>query len=254
MQPKSIETCRESIETCRVEILNELLERYGKGGFSSLKNQFLFIRKKYAWLFIVGGANLLKRILDIIFSIVLSVLLIPLFIVVAIGIKITDGGPILFWQQRVGKWWREFPFPKFRSMTVDAEKHKKVLLSQSHHGDSITFKMKDDPRITKIGKIIRRLSIDELPQLICILKGDMSLVGPRPATVDEVNKYTLKDRRRLDAIPGLTCIWQVSGRGDIPFKQQVELDVQYIQSQSFFNDIIILFKTIPAVLTGKGAY
>jgi len=246
---------QESItETSRVEILDELLDRYEKGGVKSFRNQFLFIRKKYAWLFVVGGASLLKRLLDILFSIVLSILLIPLFVIVAIGIKLTDGGPVLYWQQRVGKWGREFPFPKFRSMTVDAEKHKEALLAQSHHENSITFKMKDDPRITKIGKIIRRLSIDELPQLFCVLTGKMSLVGPRPATVDEVSLYTLKDRRRLDAIPGLTCIWQVSGRGDIPFKQQVELDVQYIESQSFFNDIIILFKTIPAVLTGKGAY
>ena len=118
----------------------------------------------------------------------------------------------------------------------------------------ITFKMKKDPRITWIGRIIRKLSIDELPQLWCVLKGDMSLVGPRPPVPSEVEKYTLSDRRRLDIKPGLTCIWQVSGRGDIPFKEQVKLDVQYIESQSIWLDIKIILLTVPAVLTGKGAY
>jgi lipopolysaccharide/colanic/teichoic acid biosynthesis glycosyltransferase len=114
--------------------------------------------------------------------------------------------------------------------------------------------MKKDPRVTWIGRIIRKVSIDELPQLWNVLKGDMSLVGPRPPVPKEVELYTLSDRRRLDIIPGITCIWQVSGRGDIAFDEQVQLDVQYIESQSFWIDIKILLKTIPAVLTGKGAY
>jgi lipopolysaccharide/colanic/teichoic acid biosynthesis glycosyltransferase len=114
--------------------------------------------------------------------------------------------------------------------------------------------MKNDPRVTWIGRIIRKFSIDELPQLWCVLIGDMSLVGPRPPVPREVALYTLKDRRRLESTPGLTCIWQVSGRGDIPFPQQVELDVEYIESQSLWLDLKILLKTVPAVLTGKGAY
>jgi lipopolysaccharide/colanic/teichoic acid biosynthesis glycosyltransferase len=114
--------------------------------------------------------------------------------------------------------------------------------------------MKDDPRITWIGKIIRKFSIDELPQLWCVLRGDMSLVGPRPPVPREVALYSLADRRRLEITPGLTCIWQVSGRGDIPFPQQVKLDVDYIESQSFWVDLKLLFLTVPAVLTGKGAY
>jgi lipopolysaccharide/colanic/teichoic acid biosynthesis glycosyltransferase len=114
--------------------------------------------------------------------------------------------------------------------------------------------MKDDPRVTKVGRVIRKTSIDELPQLWNVLKGDMSLVGPRPPVPQEVDQYSLSDRRRLEVIPGITCIWQVSGRSDIPFDQQVELDVQYIQSQSFWTDIKILLKTIPALLFGAGAY
>jgi lipopolysaccharide/colanic/teichoic acid biosynthesis glycosyltransferase len=114
--------------------------------------------------------------------------------------------------------------------------------------------MKKDPRITWIGRIIRKLSIDELPQLWCVLKGDMALVGPRPPLPREVALYSLSDRRRLDVLPGLTCIWQVEGRGDIPFPEQVEMDVRYIESQSLWFDIVLLLKTVPAVLTGKGAY
>ena len=118
----------------------------------------------------------------------------------------------------------------------------------------VIFKMKQDPRITRVGKIIRKFSIDELPQLINVLKGDMSLVGPRPPLPAEVSEYTLEERKRLHIIPGITCLWQVSGRSDIPFTDQVRLDMQYIQSASFVNDVILLLKTIPAVLTGRGAY
>ena len=125
---------------------------------------------------------------------------------------------------------------------------------ENDHDESITFKMKRDPRVTWIGRIIRKLSLDELPQLWCVLKGEMSLVGPRPPVPSEVAQYTLADRRRLEAVPGLTCIWQVSGRGDIPFDQQVQLDVQYIESQSLWLDIKLLFRTVPAVLFGRGAY
>jgi lipopolysaccharide/colanic/teichoic acid biosynthesis glycosyltransferase len=114
--------------------------------------------------------------------------------------------------------------------------------------------MRDDPRVTRVGRFIRKTSIDELPQLWNVFKGDMSLVGPRPPVPSEVNEYSLADRRRLEVIPGITCIWQVSGRSEIPFEQQVELDVEYIQSQSVWMDIKLLLKTIPALLLGKGAY
>jgi len=137
---------------------------------------------------------------------------------------------------------------------MNAEKLKDALLAQSDLKDSVTFKMKRDPRVTWIGRIIRKFSIDELPQLWCVLKGDMTLVGPRPPVPREVAAYTLADRRRLDVTPGLTCFWQVSGRSDIAFPQQVQLDVQYIESQSLWVDFVVLLKTIPAVLLGKGAY
>ena len=230
----------------------ELYSRYAKD--KGLLRKLKFYRKKYIWVVIIGGTKFVKRSIDVVGSFCGLVCLSPLFVFVALCIKFTDGGSILFWQKRVGQWGREFNFPKFRSMVANAEKLKAKLMTQNDHQDSITFKMKKDPRITWIGRIIRKLSIDELPQLWCVLKGDMSLVGPRPPVPSEVEKYTLSDRRRLDIKPGLTCIWQVSGRGDIPFKEQVKLDVQYIESQSIWLDIKIILLTVPAVLTGKGAY
>lgn len=209
---------------------------------------------RWNWYFWSRLGGCLKRGLDLLVSASLLLLLTPLFLLVAALIKLTDGGPVLFWQTRIGRWGREFPFPKFRSMVTDAERLKKTLQQQNDHGDCVTFKMKRDPRVTWIGRIMRKFSIDELPQLWCVLRGDMSLVGPRPPVPNEVRQYSLADRRRLDATPGLTCIWQVSGRGDIPFPEQVALDREYIEEQSFWLDLKLLVKTIPAVLTGKGAY
>ncbi len=195
-----------------------------------------------------------KRLLDVLAAGSALILLSPLFALVAILIKLTDGGPALFWQERVGKWGTVFKFPKFRSMVVNAEALQAKLAADNQHAEGVTFKMRHDPRITWIGRVIRKTSIDELPQLWCVLKGDMSLVGPRPALVREVNQYSLGDRRRLDATPGLTCTWQVSGRSDIAFPEQLQLDVAYIEQQSLWQDIKLLFKTIPAVITGRGAY
>jgi len=174
--------------------------------------------------------------------------------IVAILIRLEDGGPALFWQTRVGQWGREFRFPKFRSMVTNAEEVRRQLAAANQHGDGITFKMKRDPRVTRIGAIIRKLSIDELPQLWITLAGDMSLVGPRPPLPEEVARYTLADRRRLDVKPGLTCIWQISGRSELPFEKQVRLDLQYIDSHSLLLDIALLLKTVPAILGGRGAY
>jgi lipopolysaccharide/colanic/teichoic acid biosynthesis glycosyltransferase len=216
--------------------------------------QVQYLRKRLLWRLVVGGANSIKRAIDLIVCVAMTVLLSPVFLIVGLAIKLTDGGPVLFWQMRVGQWGAEFPFPKFRSMVMNAEALKDKLLAQNDHADGITFKMKKDPRVTWIGRIIRKASIDELPQLWCVFKGEMSLVGPRPPVPREVARYTLRDRRRLDVKPGLTCIWQVSGRGDIPFEKQVELDVQYIESQSLWLDLVLLLKTAPAILIGKGAY
>jgi lipopolysaccharide/colanic/teichoic acid biosynthesis glycosyltransferase len=168
-------------------------------------------------------------------------------------IKIEDGGPIFFVQTRVGQFGREFRMLKFRSMCLDAEQRLKDLLAQNQHKDGITFKIKNDPRVTRVGKWLRKLSFDELPQFVNVLKGDMSLVGPRPPVPREVALYTPADRRRLAAKPGITCIWQISGRANIDFSGQVQLDVRYIESQSFWVDVEILARTVPAVISGKGA-
>jgi lipopolysaccharide/colanic/teichoic acid biosynthesis glycosyltransferase len=201
-----------------------------------------------------GGARALKRGLDVALSLTALVLLAPLLLIVAALIKLTDGGAVLFWQTRVGRWGREFAFPKFRSMIPNADRLMAQLLAQNDHKEGVTFKMRRDPRITWIGRLIRKLSIDELPQLWCVLKGDMTLVGPRPPVPREVAKYTLAQRRRLDVTPGLTCIWQVSGRSNLDFPRQVELDVEYIENQSLWLDCKLLVKTVPAVLTGHGAF
>jgi lipopolysaccharide/colanic/teichoic acid biosynthesis glycosyltransferase len=210
--------------------------------------------RRLIWASVVLGALAVKRGTDVLVSALALFALAPLFLLLAALIKLEDGGPILFWQERIGQWGCTFQFPKFRSMVVNAEGLKKSLLDENDHGESVTFKMKRDPRITRIGKILRRGSLDELPQLWCVLKGQMSLVGPRPPVPQEVAEYSLEDRRRLDVKPGLTCIWQVNGRGDIPFPEQVSLDVEYIESQDFRLDLKLLLLTIPAVLLGRGAY
>jgi len=237
----------------RVLLMEELYRRYG--GSPGMRN-WRYLRKRWAWLVVVGGARVLKRGLDIAVALTMLVMAAPFLALVALAIWLTDRGPVLFWQTRVGQWGQEFRFPKFRSMVLNAEALKEKLQAEaaSHHADPRTFKMKKDPRVTWIGRIIRKTSIDELPQIWNVLKGEMSLVGPRPPIPQEVALYTLADRRRLDVRPGLTCIWQVSGRGDIPFPQQVALDVQYIESRSLWLDFKILLKTVPAVLFGKGAY
>lgn len=236
----------------RTRLLDELHNKYAHS--PNVKQQILYKRKKYSWLAIVGGTKFLKRLIDIFLSTFLLIILSPLFLIIAIIVKVSDGGPVFYVANRVGKWGTEFRFPKFRSMKIGADSIKKDLLPFSHHKNGVTFKMKHDPRMTLIGKILRKTSLDELPQLWCVLKGDMSLVGPRPPLPEEVALYTFTERRRLDVTPGITCIWQVKGRADIPFKQQVQLDLQYIESQSIWLDFKLLLKTIPAVLLGKGAY
>lgn len=238
------------------DLIEELWRRYDVESNSS-RSVLRTLRtcwKTWAWAAVVYGTKMVKRAIDLCVAGVLLVGLSPLFCLAALAIKLTDGGSILFWQTRVGRWGREFAFPKFRSMVVNAEHLQSELAVHNDHKQSVTFKMKHDPRVTRVGRLLRRLSIDELPQLWCVLKGDMSLVGPRPSLPYEVAQYTLADRRRLDITPGLTCIWQVSGRSTIAFPQQVRLDVEYIESRSIRADIKILLRTIPAILSGKGAY
>jgi lipopolysaccharide/colanic/teichoic acid biosynthesis glycosyltransferase len=195
-----------------------------------------------------------KRGLDIIVAGGMLIALSPLFAVVALLIKLTSRGPVFFGQCRVGKGGNPFRFFKFRSMIVQAEAQKAALLAKNDHGKSLTFKMKNDPRVTWIGRIIRKTSIDELPQLWNVLIGDMTLVGPRPAVTAEVAQYNDYERQRLDVTPGLTCIWQVSGRGTIPFDRQVQMDLDYIRRRSIWLDLSLICRTVPAVLTGRGAY
>ncbi len=207
-----------------------------------------------AWKFTVRSTYVVKRIIDILGSLAGMVILSPLFLGIALAIKLTSPGPVIFSQIRVGRYGRHFKFYKFRSMYKDAEERKAALLAKNESKDGVIFKMKDDPRITKVGRFIRRASIDELPQLWNVFIGDMSLVGPRPPVPKEVEEYTLEDRKRLDVIPGITCLWQVMGRSEIPFREQVRLDKEYILASGIWKDIAILFKTIPAILGGKGAY
>ena len=171
---------------------------------------------------------------------------------VAILVKVTSPGPVFFVQERVGMNKRRFPLYKFRSMVVDAESRKKDL-AHLNERDGPVFKIEDDPRITGIGKFIRKTSIDELPQLLNVLKGEMSLVGPRPPTPDEVEQYEWLFRRRLSVKPGVTCFWQVSGRKDVSFKQWMEMDQEYIENWSVWLDFKILWSTIPVVLLGRGS-
>lgn len=210
--------------------------------------------KVTAWEITVRLSYLMKRLLDITVSLAALIALSPIFLVTALAIRLEDPGPVFYTQIRVGRNGKHFRFYKFRSMVMNADKIKAQLAAQNESSAGVIFKMKNDPRIHKTGKIIRKFSIDELPQLINVLKGDMSLVGPRPPIPDEVAQYTLEQRKRLHAMPGITCLWQVSGRSDIPFPDQVRLDLQYIQSAGIINDIRLLLKTIPAVLTGRGAY
>ncbi len=210
--------------------------------------------KRLMWRWLVGGAHVTKRALDLVGSGAALLAFAPLFAGVALLIKLEDRGPVLFRQVRVGRHGREFRMLKFRSMRIDAEARLKELLAKNQHDGGITFKIKDDPRVTRIGKWIRKFSLDELPQFWNVFRGQMSLVGPRPPVPREVALYTLADRRRLAVKPGITCIWQISGRAEIDFPGQVRLDVRYIESRSLWQDIKILLKTVPAVLTGSGAY
>jgi len=237
----------------RSHLLKALENRYSSANGMSIQ-RIRGLWKRNAWYGTIHFARITKRLIDVLGSSVGLILLLPLFLCVALAIYIQDRGPIFFVQKRVGQWGREFNFPKFRSMVSNAEDLKAQLLTKNQHKNGITFKIASDPRVTPIGNFLRRTSIDELPQLWSVLKGDMSLVGPRPPIPNEVLRYKLSDRRRLDVKPGLTCYWQVEGRGDVPFDQQVEMDIRYVDSQSVWLDIWLLIKTVPAVIQGKGAY
>lgn len=198
----------------------------------------------------------LKRVMDVVGSAIAMLMLSPVFLATALAIKIEGRGKgsIFFSQQRVGLGGKEFPFFKFRSMVPNAEALKAQLMAQNESGQGVIFKMKNDPRITRVGRFIRKYSIDELPQFYNVFRGDMSLIGPRPPVPGEVVLYQTDSWKRLEVMPGLSCIWQVSGRSSIGFRDQVALDVEYILRQNIFFDLYLLFKTVPAVLKGDGAF
>jgi lipopolysaccharide/colanic/teichoic acid biosynthesis glycosyltransferase len=201
----------------------------------------------------IRSRGVMKRAADIVGSIAFLTFFSPLYLVLMLMVKLQDRGPVFFGQTRVGRFGQEFQMYKFRSMGLNAEAEFGKLLAQNQHGEGVTFKMKNDPRITRIGKWLRRFSLDELPQFFDVLKGDMSLVGPRPPTPREVALYSPADRRRLAVKPGLTCTWQVSGRSNIDFSGQVKLDVNYIETAGFWVDIKLLMRTVRAVVAGTGA-
>ncbi len=194
-----------------------------------------------------------KRIFDIIIGILGCIVSAPIIAITAIPLKLESKGPLFFKQLRVGKNGRPFYIYKLRSMYEDAEERKKELMKENKM-EGLMFKMDNDPRITKVGKVIRKLSIDELPQFFNVLRGDMSLIGTRPPTIDEFKQYESRHKRRLSMRPGITGLWQVSGRSNIQdFEEVVRLDCKYIDEWSIWLDILILFKTVPVVLTHKGA-
>lgn len=200
-----------------------------------------------------GWQMFMKRTMDLLLSVILLVILSPILITVAVAIKMTSSGPILFRQKRVGINKRQFTMFKFRTMVPNAERLQEMLLTQNEMSGPV-FKIKHDPRVTPIGRILRKTSIDELPQLLNVVMGDMSLVGPRAMSVRDYEFFDQDwQRRRFSIRPGITCLWQVKGRNNVPFEQWMELDMQYIDKWSLWLDFKILVRTIPAVIRGTGA-
>lgn len=193
-----------------------------------------------------------KRLEDIIGSLIALIVFSPLMLLIAIGVKLSSPGPVIYKQKRVGRGGKVFTFYKFRTMYVGADQMKADLLAFNEM-DGPVFKMRNDPRVTRFGRFLRKSSLDELPQLWNVLKGDMTLVGPRPPTPDEVPKYERWHSRRLEVTGGITGIWQVSGRNEVPFQEWMRMDARYVRRTSFWLDLKILVKTIWAVITGRGA-
>ncbi|MEA3459313.1 MAG: sugar transferase, partial [Chloroflexota bacterium] len=202
----------------------------------------------------ISGWNLaLKRLIDLAIVLIGSILLLPLLLLIAMAIKVDSPGPVLFKQTRVGKGGHRFTLYKFRSMRQGAE-GELPKLAELDEATGPLFKIRDDPRLTRVGRSLRRASLDELPQFYNILRGEMSLVGPRPALPSEVEQYQGWQRKRLEVSPGMTGLWQISGRSDLSFDEMCLLDIYYVERWSPLLDVKILFKTIPSILLGRGAY
>ncbi len=239
----------------RVRLLHETHRRLAGGGVGWARRRDLacVALERGAWRLRVALAPRLKRALDLGGALALLLATGLLLAVIALAIKLEDGGPVFFRQMRVGRHGRLFVMHKFRSMVPNAEALKTRLLAQNEMRDGILFKIRKDPRVTRVGRLLRKTSLDELPQLLNIVRGEMSLVGPRPPVPSEVALYDPAHRRRLAVTPGITCLWQISGRNNIDFPGQVRLDVEYIERQTLGLDLAILLRTIPAVLSGRGA-
>ena len=216
-------------------------------------NEFEKLREKYNIKLPGKGYLFVKRVMDIVCLAFALIVLSPILLITALAIKLESPGPAVFVQKRVGVNGKEFNMYKFRSMCMDAEEKLKKI-QHKNETEGPTFKMQEDPRITKVGHFIRKYSIDELLQLVNILKGDMSIIGPRPALPREVAQYGEFDKLRLLVKPGLSCYWQISGRSDIPFDEWMKLDVKYIREMNLLTDIKIILLTFPAVIKGDGAY
>jgi lipopolysaccharide/colanic/teichoic acid biosynthesis glycosyltransferase len=195
-----------------------------------------------------------RRAIDVAVGVAGLVAVSPVLAAAAIAIKATSPGAVFYAQNRVGKGGRTFRLRKLRTMYIDADARLESLRAQNESAGGVTFKIKRDPRITSVGRFLRKFSIDEMPQLWNLVDGTMTLFGPRPPVASEVAKYGCRERRRLEVTPGITCLWQVSGRSDLSFDEQVALDITYIDRTRPIDEIVILAKTVPAVLTGRGAY
>lgn len=212
----------------------------------------LWLRRRLA---VADLRSVIRRAIDIIAGLMGGIALLPVFLVAALAIKLSSRGPVFFWQERIGKNGRPFRMPKLRTMIVDADKLKTALAEANVDAvDGVRFKLENDPRVTSVGRVLRRFSVDELPQLWNLVEGSMTIVGPRPPLHREVKLYDARAARRLEVKPGLTCLWQISGRSDLSFDEQIKLDIEYIDHGRLRDDIGIVVRTVPAVLTGRGAY
>lgn len=234
-----------------MEIIMEQLDDIGSIVDLSIHNikereQLLIVSQKERIVYC-----LIKRIFDIFSSIIALVLLFPLLILVSLIIKLEDGGSVFYWQERCGKNGKIFKMYKFRSMCMNADEYLEEL-EKLNERDGPTFKIKNDPRVTKVGKVIRKYCIDELPQLLNVIKGDMSIVGPRPGLPKEISEYTDYDRQRLNVKQGLTCYWQVSREKEISFSEWIEMDLEYIKNRSLKTDMKLIGQTFILLITGGG--
>ena len=226
------------------------MQRAGLEPISLVEGHFALRRTRRRWF---PYEQTVKRLMDLILATLGLIGCTPLWLVLVIAIKLDSSGPAIFVQERVGLHGRPFRFYKFRSMYVDAEQRLADVRARNEM-DGPVFKIRQDPRITRIGRLLRRSSLDELPQLINVLKGEMSLVGPRPPLPREVEHYRPGDIIRLSVRPGLTCLWQIRGRSEVGFDQWMEFDREYVRGMSFWLDVQILLRTVLVVFSARGAY